>query len=89
MVQSLKCLRLVLQAVHAQIHLFILCEKVGEIEYSTHGVIGPKTLSFYLSRRKFDRMGLHTEWIDNGLINKVMKFTMIGCAVRTGFCFQC
>mgnify|MGYP000886153413 FL=1 len=49
------------------------CEKVGEIEYSTHGVIDLKTLSFISADEKFDRMGLYTEWIDNGLIDKVMK----------------
>ena len=48
-------------------------EKVGEIEYSTHGVIDLKTLSFISADEKFDRMGLFTEWIDNGLIDKVMK----------------
>lgn len=49
------------------------CEKVGEIEYETHGVIDLKTLSFISADEKFDRMGLYTEWIDNGLIDKVMK----------------
>lgn len=49
------------------------CEKVGDIEYETHGVIDLKSLSFISADEKFDRMGLYTEWIDNGLINKVMK----------------
>ena len=48
-------------------------EKIGDVEYETHGVIDLKTLSFISADEKFDRMGLYTEWIDNGLIDKVMK----------------
>ena len=48
-------------------------EKIGDVEYKTHGVIDLKTLSFISADEKFDRMGLYTEWIDNGLIDKVMK----------------
>lgn len=48
-------------------------EKIGNVEYETQGVIDLKSLSFISADEKFDRMGLYTEWIDNGLIDKVMK----------------
>lgn len=49
------------------------CENIGDVEYETQGVIDLKTLSFISADEKFDRMGLYTEWVDNGLVDKVMK----------------
>lgn len=49
------------------------CEKIGEVEYETHGVIDLKNLSFISADEKFDRMGIYTEWIDNGLVDKIIK----------------
>lgn len=48
-------------------------EKIGDVEYETQGVIDLKTLSFISADELCDRMALRSEWIDNGLVDKVMK----------------
>lgn len=47
-------------------------EKVGKTEYEFFGVIDPKTLMFNVADPIFDRMGIHPDWVTNGLAEQVL-----------------
>lgn len=47
-------------------------ETIGDIKYEFEGIIDFKTLMFVVADPMFDRMGIHPDWIDNGLAEKTL-----------------
>lgn len=52
---------------------FFYADKVGNINYSAKGIIDLRSLMFISADAKFDRLAIKSDWIDSGLVHKVLE----------------